>query len=69
MTTAIVQQRPAAVRLGLRDNAAQCGLLVVVNAFVGAMLGMERIILPSIAEQDRSPRSVMRYAAGGMIGP
>ena len=27
-------------------------LLVVVNALVGAMLGMERIILPSIAEQE-----------------
>ena len=52
MTTAIVQQRPAVVRLGLRDNAAQFGLLVVVNAFVGAMLGMERSILPSIAEQE-----------------
>ena len=52
MTTAIVQQRPAVVRLGLRDNAAQFGLLVVVNAFVGAMIGMERSILPAIAEQE-----------------
>jgi MFS family permease len=40
------------VRLGLRENAAQFSLLVVVNAFVGAMIGMERTILPSIAEHD-----------------
>ncbi|MBI4486078.1 MAG: MFS transporter [Acidobacteria bacterium] len=41
-----------AVRLGLRENLAQFSLLVVVNAFVGAMVGMERSILPAIAEQD-----------------
>ncbi|MCA1562149.1 MAG: MFS transporter [Acidobacteria bacterium] len=40
------------VRLGLRENAAQFALLVIVNAFVGAMVGMERSILPAIAEQD-----------------
>jgi MFS family permease len=40
------------VRLGLRENAAQFSLLVVVNAFVGAMVGMERAILPPIAEQE-----------------
>ena len=41
-----------AVRLGLGPNLAQFALLVVVNAFVGAMVGMERSILPAIAEQD-----------------
>ncbi len=41
-----------AVRLGLRANLAQFSLLVVVNAFVGAMVGMERSILPAIAEHD-----------------
>jgi MFS family permease len=40
------------VRLGLRANAQQFFLLVVVNAFVGAMAGMERSILPAIAEQE-----------------
>ena len=40
------------IRLGLRENLGQFSLLVVVNAFVGAMVGMERAILPSIAEQD-----------------
>lgn len=41
-----------AIRLGLRANVAQFSLLVVVNAFVGAMVGMERSILPAIAERD-----------------
>ncbi len=40
------------VRLGLRANLAQFSLLVVVNAFVGAMVGMERSILAPIAEQE-----------------
>ncbi len=40
------------VRLGLRENLGQFSLLVIVNAFVGAMVGMERTILPPIAEQE-----------------
>jgi MFS family permease len=38
-------------RLGLRENLGQFSLLVVVNVFVGAMVGMERAILSPIAEQ------------------
>src|SRR5215510_5097927 len=41
-----------AIRLGLRENLPQFTLLVVVNAFVGAMAGLERSILPAIAEHD-----------------
>ena len=40
------------VRLGLRENWPQFGLLVVVNAFVGGMIGLERTILPLIAEEE-----------------
>jgi MFS family permease len=40
------------VRLGVRENLAQFSLLVVVNAFVGAMVGMERTILSPLAEQE-----------------
>ena len=40
------------VRLGVGPNLAQFSLLVVVNAFVGAMVGLERTILPAIAEHD-----------------
>jgi MFS family permease len=46
------QPAAAAVRLGLRENLPQFVLLVVVNAFVGAMVGLERSILPAIAEQE-----------------
>jgi MFS family permease len=40
------------VRLGLRENAAQFSLLVAVNAFVGAMVGLERSTLPLIGRED-----------------
>lgn len=40
------------VALGLRENWIQFSLLVLVNAFVGAMVGLERTILPLIAEAD-----------------
>ena len=42
----------SSVRLGLRENRAQFLLLVAVNAFVGAMVGLERSTLPLIGEQD-----------------
>jgi MFS family permease len=40
------------VRLGLRENLAQFSLLVAINAFVGAMVGLERSMLPLIGETD-----------------
>ena len=42
----------SSVKLGLRNNLAQFSLLVLVNAFVGAMVGMERSILPAIAAEE-----------------
>jgi MFS family permease len=42
----------AAVRLGLRANASQFALLVMLNAFVGAMVGLERSVLPLIGQDD-----------------
>jgi MFS family permease len=42
----------ARIELGLRENAAQFSLLVAVNAFVGAMVGLERSTLPLIGGQD-----------------
>jgi MFS family permease len=38
------------VALGLRENWKQFTLLVIVNAFVGGMIGMERTIFPEFAE-------------------
>lgn len=42
----------AEVKLGLLENWKQFSLLVVVNAFVGSMVGMERVVLPLLAEHE-----------------
>src|SRR5207248_5414669 len=44
--------REPRVKLGLRENAAQFSVLVAINAFVGAMVGLERSTLPMIGRQD-----------------
>nr|MBP6687317.1 MFS transporter [Lacibacter sp.] len=40
------------VKLGLKQNWKQFTLLVIINGFVGGMVGLERSILPQIAEQE-----------------
>ena len=40
------------IALGLQQNWRQFSLLVVINAFVGGMVGMERSILPQLAETE-----------------
>jgi MFS family permease len=50
-----VTSRP--VRLGLRENAAQFSLLVAINGFVGAMVGLERSTLPLVGREDFALRS------------
>jgi MFS family permease len=40
------------VRLGLRENAAQFSLLVLINAFVGLMVGLERSVLPLVGRES-----------------
>jgi len=40
------------IRLGLKENRKQFILLVIINAFVGGMVGLERSILPRIAEVE-----------------
>jgi MFS family permease len=47
-----VPQPAAPVALGLRANWQQFTLLVLVNAFVGGMVGLERAVLPLLAEQE-----------------
>lgn len=49
------------IELGLRPNAAQFTLLVVINALVGGMLGQERTVLPLLGEQVFGIRA---YTAG-----
>jgi MFS family permease len=40
------------IRLGLRENWQQFALLVLVNAFVGGMVGVERTVVPLIGAQE-----------------
>lgn len=42
----------ATVRLGLRENWRQFALLVLVNAFVGGMVGIERTVVPLIGSEE-----------------
>jgi len=40
------------IKLGLKENWKQFSLLVLINAFVGGMVGLERTIIPQLAEVD-----------------
>src|SRR5215471_17579079 len=40
------------IRLGLRKNLGQFSLLVLINIFVGMMVGLERTVVPLIGERD-----------------
>ena len=40
------------IKLGLKENLLQFILLVIVNAFIGGMVGLERAILPQIANEE-----------------
>lgn len=41
-----------ALKLGLRENAGQFSLLVLINVFVGMMVGLERTVVPLIGERE-----------------
>ena len=54
------------LRLGLRANSRQFALLVLINAFVGAMVGLERVVLPLLGEQElglASQASILAFVA------
>jgi hypothetical protein len=40
------------ISLGLRQNINQFSILVLVNAFVGAMIGLEQIVVPLIGRDE-----------------
>src|SRR5262245_4546074 len=44
--------RPRQVALGLRENWPQFSLLVLINAFVGGMVGIERTVVPLIGSEE-----------------
>ena len=45
-------QKEQNIQLGLKENLSQFILLVIVNSFVGGMVGLERSILPKIADEE-----------------
>jgi MFS family permease len=51
------------VRLGLRANAQQFAILVGLNALVGAMVGLERSVLPLVGKEDFGLRSTSAILA------
>jgi MFS family permease len=40
------------IRLGLRANINQFSLLILVNAFVGAMIGLEQTVIPLLGNEE-----------------
>ena len=44
--------KPATIRLGLLENWEQFALLVLINAFVGGMVGLERTVVPLIGSEE-----------------
>lgn len=44
--------RASAISLGLRANWRQFSLLVLINAFVGGMVGIERTVVPLIGSEE-----------------
>ena len=52
MTAEATSPTVSAVRLGLKENWRQFSLLVLINAFVGGMVGIERTVVPLIGGED-----------------
>lgn len=51
MSTATSAPKPA-IALGLRENWPQFTLLILINAFVGGMVGIERTLVPLIGSEE-----------------
>jgi MFS family permease len=50
--TASAPRAASSVRLGLKENWPQFALLVLINAFVGGMVGIERTVVPLIGAEE-----------------
>jgi MFS family permease len=48
----IPQSTSSRVRLGLKENWRQFALLILINAFVGGMVGIERTVVPLIGSEE-----------------
>lgn len=51
-TASTAQDAKAHIRLGLKENWRQFALLVLINAFVGGMVGIERTVVPLIGSEE-----------------
>jgi MFS family permease len=51
MSEAVSASAPS-VRLGLKENWQQFALLILINAFVGGMVGIERTVVPLIGAEE-----------------
>lgn len=51
MTTTTASKAVLSIRLGLKENWRQFSLLVLINAFVGGMVGIERTVVPLIGAE------------------
>src|SRR5206468_4252675 len=49
---AVFESADSRIRLGLRQNWRQFALLIVINAFVGGMVGIERTVVPLIGSEE-----------------
>ncbi len=47
-----MEANASTIQLGLRENLGQFSLLVLINIFVGMMVGLERVVVPLIGERD-----------------
>jgi hypothetical protein len=64
--SATLASRTTHIVLGLRENWRQFWLLVLVNAFVGAMVGLERSVLPLVASEEfglKSASAILSFIA------
>ncbi|AWM29526.1 MFS transporter [Sinorhizobium fredii] len=52
-------QEPSSVRLGLKENWQQFSLLLLINAFVGGMVGIERTVVPLIGANEFHVKSTI----------
>ena len=48
----VMDDGSGSIRLGLHENLGQFSLLVLINVFVGMMVGLERTVVPLIGEKE-----------------
>jgi MFS family permease len=63
MADSLALRAPAPVRLGLWENWRQFALLIVINAMVGGMVGVERTVVPLIGAEEFKIQSTTLIAS------